>query len=880
MVQGSGLKVSDTMKKLYTILLLLVAGVSGIWADTVKWESKEGWEAASGGFGNFYWIGVHTPGDATMLYSFNELQMRFWKDGDENSRDNYLAISRVSSESTLSANHVVAVSNNHLCATGNNSLQSFTFDDDVVLLGGTTYYLVFVQSNIPSNGSYTVGRNRLTLNHTDYGVYPYGNSEGSTGTNYWIYFGATLTSSPATGYCTGDILGGSMESGNWKQSWTSGTTPSFTITCPNANFNNSSTKLAGGLDIRSGTAYSATYTINAPEGYIVTGYKLFGKALDSNKDQTVTPADGGSAVTFTSKGNSISVSGLRKATTSFTLTDNKGNTGLFLHAIQVSLARSITSLPTENNKAYVIVNARATWNFTDDASGMNAVANADLDNDDQHIALIYYKENYYLYSVNTGKFLTADNTLTTTPSDNDQISITATGNVTYPWSFKFKNIADKNINVDGKNLIAINNWSTVDDGNRNAVIEVADFNPTDALGLVSGYTGLITRLKEITWSDSDKPGQLNRYNLTNGFAGYAGQEWDMITNIEGGYREDFLERAQQMIDNYALNMPKAGTFLRLKGATSGMYAKYGEKVNSQYPMGDADEDAIFFYDGEHLLSYSSGIYWGATGGETGVGGSNWDWAEVGDKGSTVTFAASNTAGRYFIKLPGIYNEYPDVLLYDNTSYCDRGAFNGTNGVTDERYTWTLEEVETLPLSIAADSYASFSAPVPVRIPDECYAYIATGEGTNEINMEKVTGNVPANTGVIIYSTAKDPAMEIVKSATPLTKNNLLVANVDANNISKANSWFFGKVNENYVFTRLSDTDGKDYYLLPAHKAYLQLDGNPARMTINWGDESTGVHEPGNENTTPQDGKYYRNGDIVIIRNGIMYNITGQRINKD
>ena len=867
------------MKKISILILMLIVGINNMRAESVTWESKEGWEAASGGFGNFQWIGVHTPGDATQLYSFNEIRMRFWKTDDDDAKDNYLAIARVSATSTLSANHVVAVSNNHLRASADNSLETFTFDDDVVLLGGTTYYLVFVQSNTPTNGSYTVRACRLTLNHTDYGEYPYGNSAGSTGANYWIYFGATLTPSPATGYCTGDILGGSMESGNWKTSWTSGTTPSFTITCPNANFNNASDKPAGGLDIRSGSKYSATYTINAPDGYIITGYKLFGNAISSSKDQTITPADGGSAVTFTSKGNSISVSGLRKATTSFTLTDNKGNTGLFLHAMQVSMVRSITSLPTENNKSYVITNARATWNFVDNATSMNAASSTDLDNDDQHIALIYYNENYYLYSVNTGKFLTADNTLTTTPTNDEQVSITATGNATYPWFLKFKNIANKNINVGGNGQIEINNWSTIDDGNRNAIIEVADLDANDALGKVSGYSDIIARLQNINWSDSDKGGQLNRYNLTGGYVGYAGHERDMLENISDGYSESNLALARNMIENYALNMPKAGTFLRLKGATSGMYVKYGEKVNSQYPMGNADEDAIFYYDGEHLLSYNSGIYWGVKGGETGVGGSNWDWTEVGGTGTTITFAESNTAGRYFIKLQTIYSEFPDILLYDRTTYCDRGAFNGTSGVTDERYTWTLEEVESLPLSIAAESYTSFSSPVPVTIPDNCYAYIATSKGTGVINMTKVTGNVPANTGLIISTNgvAQDLDFTICTTDNPTdVSGNKLVANVAADNVSKADNYFFGQVSGNYVFTKLSG-DG-DYYTLPGHKAYLNLGGNAARLSINWGgDDATGLMELNNENIKLNDGKYYQNGKIVIIKNGIRYNLSGQTL---
>ena len=466
------------MKKLLLLLSVLLAGVSGAWAETSTWESKEGWVQSSGGMGSYTWFGVHTPGDASTKYSLTAIQLMQQTGSGDN--DNYLAIARVSATSTLNAGHVVAISDNHLAASqSTGSLETYNFSAGVELLGGTTYYLVFLSSNTPTDGAYPVRAGRLSLNHTDYGTYPYGNSY-SLSSSHWLYYKATVESSPATGFCTGDILGGSMESGNWKSLWTSGTTPSFTITSNANNINNSAAKPAGGLDIRSGSAEIATYTITAPTGYIVTGYKIAGYAL--NGAQTVTPSKGGVATEFTGIGNSISVSGLRQKKASFTLSG--ANNGLFIRAMQVSLASvpSITSLPTTNNKAYVIYNERAAWNFVNNATSMNA-DNMDLDNEQQRIALIYHNENYYLYSINAGKYLTANNTLTSVVTDNEQISITATGNATYPWFFSFKNVANKNINIDGNPAVRINDYSTLDDGNRNAIIEADDFDATEALAM-------------------------------------------------------------------------------------------------------------------------------------------------------------------------------------------------------------------------------------------------------------------------------------------------------------------------------------------------------------------------------------------------------------
>ena len=171
--------------------------------------------------------------------------------------------------------------------------------------------------------------------------------------------------------------------------------------------------------------------------------------------------------------------------------------------ISVTVSPVITDLNNlSNDRAYVIYNARGIWNFADDATSMNTVTldNMDLNNEQQQIALICHKENYYLYSVNVGKYLTADNALTSTPTDNEQISIEATSNESYPWIFRFKNYIEddhytKYINTSDEeeldNKIKIDGYGPngnvydgqIDDGNRNAIIDVAAFDATDALDM-------------------------------------------------------------------------------------------------------------------------------------------------------------------------------------------------------------------------------------------------------------------------------------------------------------------------------------------------------------------------------------------------------------
>ncbi len=171
----------------------------------------------------------------------------------------------------------------------------------------------------------------------------------------------------------------------------------------------------------------------------------------------------------------------------------------YFYPVQPIMIANLASL--SNTKSYVIVNARGAWKFADDATAMSVVGNNaanyyDITDEAQQIAIIYYDGtdnstddgNYYLFSVNAGKYLTASNTLTTTPTDNEQVEITATGNATYPWFFRFKNVASKNINTTGSPAIKIDNWSTLDEGNRNAIIEAAAFDATDALAMFTEKT--------------------------------------------------------------------------------------------------------------------------------------------------------------------------------------------------------------------------------------------------------------------------------------------------------------------------------------------------------------------------------------------------------
>ena len=178
------------MKKKLSLFLLALVATIGAWAETITWESKSGWTQASGGKAGLEWFGATTPGSTTTEFTLTEFQIMHEVN---TSMVRYIAIATSYSTTTLNEADVVAVSNNSITPSAV-QLYTYTFDNTVTLTGGTTYYIVFLTSNTPTNGAYPVGAGRVALNHTDYGTYAPGCSYSGGGT-WWPYYKATLTSS-------------------------------------------------------------------------------------------------------------------------------------------------------------------------------------------------------------------------------------------------------------------------------------------------------------------------------------------------------------------------------------------------------------------------------------------------------------------------------------------------------------------------------------------------------------------------------------------------------------------------------------------------------------------------------------------------------------
>ncbi len=319
-----------------------------------------------------------------------------------------------------------------------------------------------------------------------------------------------------------------------------------------------------------------------------------------------------------------------------------------------------------------------------------------------------------------------------------------------------------------------------------------------------------------------------------------------------------------------MNMPTDG-FYRIQSQNNGNNKGNAGKYlhNNLYDGGLAlntndDMTSIFYIDRTNnaILSYADGKYLNYCDVEPSVGiVKNW------------TIEEGTEIGKYAIKMGSTW--------YASDWY---STTNITYGRKDANALWAIEPVASLPFEIEANSYKSFSAPVAITIPGNCKAYIAKTKNNNTIKMEEVTGNVPANTGLVIGSgEATNLSFDIYTgNDLAVCSGDLLECNIVAAELSRNDNYFFGKQKStgNYIFTKLSGTG--DNYTLYGFKSYLPAANLPdavdARIAVVWDyDDPTGLNELKDDSMEVKDGKYYQNQKIVVIRNGVKYNVAGQII---
>ncbi len=210
-----------------------------------------------------------------------------------------------------------------------------------------------------------------------------------------------------------------------------------------------------------------------------------------------------------------------------------------------------------------------------------------------------------------------------------------------------------------------------------------------------------------------------------------------------------LPKASEIVaDNFHLNQPAGHSFIRIKGSVTGNYLLNGTANNGKYSTGTDETASIFYYDGTHLVNYSTGLY-------VGVSRDSWEWPAAGQPGRDIEFGAgTNTIGKYYVKTYNAETEEDHIYLNDAGDSADRGQDNDG----DARYnSWELSYVTSLPLSIGGTGFATLWSPVALTVPaeDEAEVYTAgLSEDNSTLTLTRAEAGsiLPAGTGVVVKGT--------------------------------------------------------------------------------------------------------------------------------
>ena len=301
------------------------------------------------------------------------------------------------------------------------------------------------------------------------------------------------------------------------------------------------------------------------------------------------------------------------------------------------------------------------------------------------------------------------------------------------------------------------------------------------------------------------------------------------------------------IDGVAINMPVNGKFYRVRCAGSGM--KYlqsdlddsnAEDIRLKVLSGATSVAATFCYVDGTLVSYTTGKSINA-----------YRYDAVGTKSAVVFSEASNgKVGTYNITVGGRY-----IFGASDNNKIDSGS--GTPDARDG-YTWWLEDVNTIPVTITEAGYATFYAPVALTLPEGLTAYTVSAQSETYATLEEVEGVIPANTGVVLAGEANTYELTVAEAAEAV-EGNLLKGSVAASYVT-APAYVLGYVGEEVGFYAAKMTN--DQWLNNGFKAYLPKTAAAKALRFNFGGNTTAIESVVNG----------------LDLNAPIYDLSGRRVN--
>ena len=332
-----------------------------------------------------------------------------------------------------------------------------------------------------------------------------------------------------------------------------------------------------------------------------------------------------------------------------------------------------------------------------------------------------------------------------------------------------------------------------------------------------------------------------------------------------GYTAAFVALDDAM-DGTPFAKPEAGKFYTIKNnGGTGYLNGDGTSGRVQFNGIENEANSVFYFIDNKLLSYKTGYYLAAKI-PSGKNGNFLCYTETVNESTNITFKKSLAKGKLLIEFDG------------NRSLSSAGIGDSEaadSGQTDANYRFTVEEVTSLPVAVRSAGYATFIAPVALKIPANVKAH--TGEVTgNYLVLTEVTGTIPANTGVVLEAAENTYSFNIVADVDSIHSD--LVGSTAAKANDKKNEeeipyYTLQKPGNEVVFMQYNGD------VLAGSKAYLDFTANPtSAKSISIRFEGTTDIESSTLNPQPSTQIYDLMGRRVeAITKGGIYIVNGRKV---
>ena len=274
------------------------------------------------------------------------------------------------------------------------------------------------------------------------------------------------------------------------------------------------------------------------------------------------------------------------------------------------------------------------------------------------------------------------------------------------------------------------------------------------------------------------------------------------------------------------------TFFRVKNLDGTKYAKerstidYANLYQLEFSADGTEAKSIFYLNASNnIISYYSGSYLFSINHTKPI-------SYGSDYLCTYEFLPGSDVNRVYVHVASNPKGWGGEEKYWIAT--DTKVGRGTAPTANSDF--LIEEVTSLPVSIS-DNWASFCAPVKVKIPDGVKAYKGTIAG-NVVTLTSIGEKddvIPANTGVLLYATSDNTynfEITTAESTVDVEGNNLTGTTPAKNSVSDKTTYVLGKVGSDLGFYQYKANNP-----IPGFRSFFEVTGASSnKFTIVFADD--------------------------------------------